>query len=125
MRPGVVGNFVSFARGSLQDLRILLHAFAEHEKRHLDMARSEQVEQLGSQSRVRTIIESQSDVRPIDVDIAVDQCAASALPQVSPVPARSWRRILADENGWPQRQKKKKEGKTAQEEHGGRQDACI
>ncbi len=71
----MVADLMPFAGRSLQDLRILFHAFAKDKKSGLDMARSQQVEKLGSQSRVRTVIKSESHVRLVNVDIGVDEAS--------------------------------------------------
>jgi hypothetical protein len=64
----MISNFMTFPRGTTQDIRILFNTLTEDEKGHLDVSFCEEIEQLGSEGGVRSVIKRHGDDRFIDMD---------------------------------------------------------
>ena len=58
MGPGVVPDFMPFRDDAAHDVRIHLHLAADEEEGALDVPCLQQIEQLRSQRRVRTVVKS-------------------------------------------------------------------
>ncbi len=54
MRPTMISNFVSLARGARNDLRMLRYVFADHEECCFNMMSGKNIEQFRSQREGRT-----------------------------------------------------------------------
>ena len=67
----MIRNFVTFTRGSGQDVAMFLDAFAEDKESDFYVPVGQQIEQLRGQGLVGTIVERQRDIGLIDMDIAV------------------------------------------------------
>ena len=68
MRPGVIRDFMSFARLPRHNFGIFRNVLADQEKRGFNVMRGEQIQQLWRQFRARAVIERHCDVRAINVD---------------------------------------------------------
>ena len=67
MRPTMVCNFMTFAGGARNDLRMLRDVFADHEKSCFDMVSREEIEQFWGKGCTWSIVKCHCDVRAIDV----------------------------------------------------------
>src|SRR4029453_4297210 len=68
MRPTMIGNFVTFPRGSRNDLRMFRDVFADHEEGRLDVMGSQQIEEFWGHRRPRSVVKGHRDVGSIDMD---------------------------------------------------------
>ena len=85
----MVSNFVAFARGALNDLRMLRDVFANHEKSCLDMISGKEIQQFRSQLVAGAIIKSHRDVGPCDMYRA--ECDIRVLRSVPAIFSGIWR----------------------------------
>ena len=67
VRPAVIANFMAFVRSARDNFGMFGDIFADHEERHFDVVRSQQVEQFWRERRAWSVIESHGDVGSIDV----------------------------------------------------------
>src|SRR4051812_15772248 len=68
MRPGMVRDFMTFAHGPLQNLRMLSRVFSDDEKCRFHVMSGEQIEQLRREGFAGPVIESHGHVRARNID---------------------------------------------------------
>ena len=64
----MIRDFMSLAHGTPEDLRVVHDVLAHDEKSRFHAMRGEEIEQFRRKGRVRTVVERERDIGPLDVD---------------------------------------------------------
>ena len=76
--PAVAADLVPLGGGALENFRVRLDHFAQHEERDVHVARLEDVEQLRRELGTGAVVEGHGDVLTVDVDIGSTRISAAA-----------------------------------------------
>jgi len=121
----VVPDFVTFARGARNDVRVFGHVFADDKESGFDVVGGEKIEQFWCKLRLWTVVKGHGDVGTVDMDRTerdlLFRCGVCFFS------FRSCRRRNLRSRGLRSKEEKATGKKETAGEHGARRqiDACI